>query len=50
MDFPGPGSYETDTIPMNFKNIAYWIGTDVRRDLGVPLARDFPGPGYYEHD
>jgi hypothetical protein len=33
-DFPGPGTYQTDQYPMNQKNIAYWIGTDVRKDLG----------------
>lgn len=48
-DVPGPGTYEVDQYPMNQKNIAYWIGTDVRRDLGVPGAKDFPGPGHYEH-
>ncbi len=46
---PGPGSYETDQYPMHHKNIAYWIGTDVRRDLGVPYAKDYPGPGSYDH-
>ena len=38
LDMPGPGEYETDVAPMNMKNIAYWIGTDVRKDLGVPYA------------
>jgi hypothetical protein len=33
-DVPGPGAYETDTHPTNQKNTAYWIGTDVRKDLG----------------
>lgn len=47
-DVPGPGTYEVDQYPMNQKNIAYWIGTDVRKDLGVPNARDFPGPGSYD--
>lgn len=49
-DVPGPGSYETDQYPMNQKNIAYWIGTDVRRDLGVPYSRDLPGPATYNLD
>lgn len=31
---------------MNQKNIAYWIGTDVRRDLGN--TKDYPGPGHYQ--
>ena len=48
-DVPGPGTYEVDMYPMNQKNIAYWIGTDVRKDLGVPYAKDFPGPGTYNH-
>jgi len=30
LDMPGPGEYETDTVPMSMKNPAYWIGTDVR--------------------
>lgn len=47
-DVPGPGTYEVDQYPMNQKNIAYWIGTDVRKDLGVPNAKDFPGPGHYD--
>lgn len=38
IDVPGPGTYETDTYPMNQQNIAYWIGTDVRRDLSVRNA------------
>ena len=33
---------------MNQANIAYWIGTDVRRDLSVPQAYMYPGPGSYE--
>ena len=36
LDMPGPGEYEVDQYPMNQANIAYWIGTDVRRDLSVP--------------
>jgi len=47
LDMPGPGEYETDVIPMNHKNPAYWIGTDVRKDLGVPYAYMYPGPGHY---
>lgn len=48
MDMPGPGEYEVDQYPMNQANIAYWIGTDVRRDLSVPMAYMYPGPGSYE--
>lgn len=48
MDMPGPGTYETDTIPMNQKKLAYWIGTDVRKPLGVHNAHLYPGPGEYE--
>jgi len=55
IDVPGPGSYEVDVYPMNQANIAYWIGTDVRRDLAVPYSHMYPGPGggleeYYPHD
>ena len=40
---------------MNQANIAYWIGTDVRRDLAVPYSHMYPGPGggleeYYPYD
>merc|ERR1711893_275151 len=45
---PGPGEYETDTVPMSMKNPAYWIGTDVRKDLGVPYAYMYPGPDHYD--
>lgn len=48
LDMPGPGEYEVDVPPMNHKNPAYWIGTDVRKDLGVPFAHMYPGPGEYE--
>lgn len=48
LDMPGPGEYETDTVPMSMKNPAYWIGTDVRKDLGVPYAYMYPGPDHYE--
>ena len=48
LDMPGPGEYEVDQYPMNQANIAYWIGTDVRRDLSVPNAYIYPGPGSYE--
>lgn len=48
LDMPGPGEYEVDQPPMNQKNPAYWIGTDVRKDLGVPNAIMYPGPGSYE--
>lgn len=48
LDMPGPGEYEVDQPPMSHKNPAYWIGTDVRKDLGVPNAVMYPGPGSYE--
>jgi len=48
LDMPGPGEYETDTVPMSMKNPAYWIGTDVRKDLGVPYAYMYPGPDHYD--
>jgi len=47
LDMPGPGEYETDVVPMNMKNPAYWIGTDPRKDLGVPYAYMYPGPDHY---
>lgn len=50
LDQPGPGEYEVDVYPMNQANIAYWIGTDVRRDLAVPYSHLYPGPGQYEAD
>jgi len=34
---------------MNQKNIAYWIGTDVRRDMAKHNSHMYPGPGSYEH-
>ena len=48
LDMPGPGEYEVDVYPMNQSNIAYWIGTDVRRDLAVPYSHLYPGPGSYD--
>lgn len=48
MDMPGPGEYETDVIPIHHSNIAHFIGTSVRSDLGVGKAYMFPGPGEYE--
>ena len=48
LDQPGPGEYEVDVYPMNQANIAYWIGTDVRRDLAVPYSHMYPGPGQYD--
>lgn len=48
VDFPGPAEYETDLHPVNQKNTAYWIGTDVRRDLSVPFSHMYPGPGHYD--
>lgn len=50
LDMPGPGEYEVDAPPMNQKNPAYWIGTDVRKELGVPYAHMYPGPGHYNAD
>ena len=50
LDMPGPGEYEVDVYPMNQANIAYWIGTDVRRDLAVPYSHLYPGPGNYDPD
>ena len=49
-EFPGPAEYETDVYPMSNKNVAYWIGTDVRRDLSVPYSHMYPGPGLYNPD
>jgi hypothetical protein len=48
IDMPGPGEYETDVIPIHHSNVAYYIGTSVRGDLGVGKAYMFPGPGEYE--
>ena len=48
MDLPGPGEYETDVIPIHHSNIAHFIGTSVRSDLGVGKAYMYPGPGDYE--
>jgi len=48
MDVPGPGTYETDSIPMNQQKLAYWIGTDVRKPLSVRNAHMYPGPGEHE--
>lgn len=48
IDQPGPGEYETDVIPIHHSNIAHYIGTSVRSDLGVGKAYMFPGPGEYE--
>ena len=50
LDMPGPGEYETDVIPMAHSSPAYWIGTDVRKDLGVPYAYMYPGPDHYYPD
>jgi len=47
LDMPGPGEYEVDMYPMNQKNIAYWIGTDDRKDLAPPRSYQYPGPGSY---
>ena len=48
MDQPGPGENETDVIPIHHSNVAHFIGTSVRSDLGVGKAYMFPGPGEYE--
>ena len=48
MDMPGPGEYETDVIPIHHSNIAHFIGTSVRSDLGVGKAYKYPGPADYE--
>jgi len=48
MDMPGPGEYETDVIPIHHSNVAHFIGTSVRSDLGVGKAYMYPGPGEYE--
>jgi hypothetical protein len=48
MDLPGPGEYETDVIPIHHTNVATFIGTSVRSDLGVGKSYKYPGPGEYE--
>ena len=48
LDMPGPGEYETDVIPNHHSNISYFMGTDVRGDLGVGKAYMYPGPQEYE--
>ena len=48
LDMPGAGEYETDVIPIHHSNVAHFIGTSVRSDLGVGKAYMFPGPGEYE--
>jgi len=35
---------------MNYKNISYWIGTEVRRDMSIPYSHLYPGPGHYDHE
>lgn len=47
LDFPGAGEYETDVIPIHHSNVAHFIGTSVRSDLGVGKAYMYPGPGEY---
>ena len=44
LDMPGPGEYETDVIPVHHSNVAHFIGTSVRSDLGVGKAYMYPGP------
>ena len=48
LDMPGPGEYVTDVIPIHHSNVAHFIGTSVRSDLGVGKAYMYPGPGEYE--
>ena len=48
LDMPGPGEYETDVIPIHHSNVAHFVGTSVRSDLGVGKAYMYPGPGEYE--
>lgn len=48
LEQPGPGEYETDVLPNHHANIAHFIGTGVRSDLGVGKAYMYPGPGEYE--
>ena len=48
LDQPGPGEYETDVIPIHHSNVAHFVGTSVRSDLGVGKAYMYPGPGEYE--
>ena len=50
LDVPGPAEYNVDRQPMNYKNISYWIGTEVRRDLSIPYSHLYPGPGHYDHE
>ena len=49
IDVPGPGTYETDCVPMNQQNLAYGMGTDVRRGLNARNSHLYAGPGFYEH-
>ena len=35
LEFPGPGEYETDAIPLHHSNVAHVIGTGLRSDLGI---------------
>ena len=48
LDMPGPGEYETDTVPLHHQNLAHVIGTSLRSDLGIGKAHLFPGPGEYQ--
>lgn len=47
MDVPGPGTYDIDQYPNSQKLITRCFGTDDRKGLGQPNARDLPGPGAY---
>ena len=49
LDVPGVGDSNVDQAPMWMKrSVAYWIGTDERRDLAVKNSHLYPGPGDYE--
>jgi hypothetical protein len=50
LDVPGPAEYNVDIIPMSHKNIAYILGTEVRRDMSIPYSHLYPGPGHYDYE
>lgn len=47
LDVPGPATYDIDQYPNSQKVITRCFGTDDRKGLGQPNARDYPGPGHY---
>ena len=47
MEIPGPGTYEVDQCPLNQKNIGFFFGNDLRRDMSIPFSHLYPGPGSY---